>query len=162
MFLFGANISKNTYFCTRLSGLHEYKTTNMLLFLDIGGGELLLIIIAGMLLFGRDKMPGIIRSVAKGTDYIKKASEEVKQQINAETGLDEVLDDVLPRRTRRRRRSKGRPSGHRFANRANRIVGRPPGNRHRRIPVPRTRTGQTHLEPCGKPLTTGTYPFSSF
>lgn len=94
MFLFGANISKNTYFCTRLSGLHEYKTTNMLLFLDIGGGELLLIIIAGMLLFGRDKMPGIIRSVAKGTDYIKKASEEVKQQINAETGLDEVLDDV--------------------------------------------------------------------
>lgn len=66
----------------------------MLLFLDIGGGELLLIIIAGMLLFGRDKMPGIIRSVAKGTDYIKKASEEVKQQINAETGLDEVLDDV--------------------------------------------------------------------
>ena len=41
----------------------------MLLFLDIGGGELLLIILVGMLLFGTDKLPGIIRGIAKGTDY---------------------------------------------------------------------------------------------
>lgn len=66
----------------------------MLLFLDIGGGELLLIILVGMLLFGTDKLPGIIRGIAKGTDYIKKASEEVREQITRETGLDDAINDV--------------------------------------------------------------------
>lgn len=67
---------------------------NMLLFLDIGGGELLLIILVGMLLFGTDKLPGIIRGIAKGTDYIKKASAEVREQITRETGLDEAIGSV--------------------------------------------------------------------
>lgn len=66
----------------------------MLLFLDIGGGELLLIILVGMLLFGTDKLPGIIRGIAKGTDYIKKASAEVREQITRETGLDDAIDNV--------------------------------------------------------------------
>ena len=65
----------------------------MLLVLDIGGGELLLIILVGMLLFGTDKLPGIIRGIAKGTDYIKKASEEVREQITRETGLDDAIND---------------------------------------------------------------------
>lgn len=66
----------------------------MLLFLDISGGELLLILLAGMLLFGKDKLPGIIRGVAKGSDFLRKASEEVKQQINSETGLGDTIDDI--------------------------------------------------------------------
>ncbi len=66
----------------------------MLLFLDISGGEILLILLAGMLLFGKDKLPGIIRGVAKGSDFLRKASEEVKQQINAETGLGDTIDDI--------------------------------------------------------------------
>lgn len=66
----------------------------MLLFLDISGGEILLILLAGMLLFGKDKLPGIIRGVAKGSDFLRKASEEVKQQINSETGLGDTIDDI--------------------------------------------------------------------
>lgn len=66
----------------------------MLLFLDISGGEILLILLAGMLLFGKDKLPGIIRGIARGADYIKKASEEVKQQINSETGIGETIDHL--------------------------------------------------------------------
>ncbi len=66
----------------------------MLLFLDIGGGELLVIILVGMLLFGKDKLPGILRGIARGTDYLKKASEEVKQQIHSETGLGETLEGL--------------------------------------------------------------------
>lgn len=66
----------------------------MLLFLDIGTGELLLIILAGMLLFGTDKLPGILRGIAKGTDYIKKTSAEVREQISRETGLGDAIDDI--------------------------------------------------------------------
>ena len=66
----------------------------MLLFLDISGGELLVIILVGMLLFGKDKLPGILRGIARGTDYLKKASEEVKQQIHSETGLGETLEGL--------------------------------------------------------------------
>lgn len=66
----------------------------MLLFLDISGGELLVIVLVGMLLFGKDKLPGILRGIARGTDYLKKASEEVKQQIHSETGLGETLEGL--------------------------------------------------------------------
>ena len=66
----------------------------MFLFLDISGGEILLVVLAGMLLFGKDKLPGILRGIAKGSDYLKKASEEVKQQIHAETGLHDAVSQV--------------------------------------------------------------------
>ncbi|MDD4820568.1 MAG: twin-arginine translocase TatA/TatE family subunit, partial [Flavobacteriales bacterium] len=66
----------------------------MLLFLDIGGGEMLLIILVGLLIFGGDKLPEIIRSVSRGASYIKKASNEVKEQINRETGISDTINNL--------------------------------------------------------------------
>lgn len=64
----------------------------MFLFLDISGGELLLVVLAGMLLFGKDRLPGIVRGLVRGMEYVKKASQEVKEQIHAETGLQDTVD----------------------------------------------------------------------
>lgn len=63
----------------------------MFLFLDISGGEFLLVVLAGMLLFGKDRLPGIVRSVIRGAEYVRKASQEVKEQIHAETGLQDTV-----------------------------------------------------------------------
>lgn len=68
--------------------------TQMLLFLDIGGGEMLLIILVGLLIFGGDKLPEIIRNISRGASYIKNASEQVKEQINQETGISDAINDI--------------------------------------------------------------------
>ena len=66
----------------------------MFLFLDISSGEILLVVLACMLLFGKDRLPGILRGIARSTDYLKKASDEVRQQIRTETGLQDVVTQV--------------------------------------------------------------------
>lgn len=63
----------------------------MFLFLDISGGEFLLVVLAGMLLFGKDRLPGIVRGVIRGVEYVRKTSQEVKEQIHAETGLQDTV-----------------------------------------------------------------------
>ena len=52
------------------------------LFLDIGGGELMLILGAALLLFGGDKLPGLAKGLGKGIRDFKEASEGVKREIN--------------------------------------------------------------------------------
>ena len=51
------------------------------LFLDIGGGELILIGLVALLLFGRDKLPELARGLGKGIRDFKDASEGVKREI---------------------------------------------------------------------------------
>lgn len=52
------------------------------LLLDIGGGELMLILAAALLLFGGDKLPGLAKGLGKGIRDFKDASEGVKREIN--------------------------------------------------------------------------------
>lgn len=66
----------------------------MLLFLDISGSEMLLVVLVALLLFGGDKLPEVIRSIARGKAYIQNASQEVKDQINRESGIGDVLNDI--------------------------------------------------------------------
>jgi sec-independent protein translocase protein TatA len=56
--------------------------SGMFLFLDIGTGELVLILGAALLLFGGDKLPGLAKGLGKGIRDFKDASEGVKREIN--------------------------------------------------------------------------------
>jgi len=48
---------------------------------DIGGGELLLILMAVLLLFGPRHLPELSRTLGKGWRQLQKAQEELRQQI---------------------------------------------------------------------------------
>ena len=53
-----------------------------LLFLDMGGQEIVIIVFVALLLFGGDKLPGLARGLGKGIRDFKDASEGVKREIN--------------------------------------------------------------------------------
>src|ERR1700761_786572 len=53
----------------------------VLLFLNIGGPEMILIIFVALLLFGGEKLPEIARGLGKGIRDFKDASEGVKREI---------------------------------------------------------------------------------
>ncbi|HEY9004097.1 MAG TPA: twin-arginine translocase TatA/TatE family subunit [Mucilaginibacter sp.] len=54
---------------------------SVLLFLNIGGPEMILIIFVALLLFGGEKLPEIARGLGKGIRDFKDASEGVKREI---------------------------------------------------------------------------------
>ncbi|MBK0381214.1 Sec-independent protein translocase subunit TatA/TatB [Mucilaginibacter segetis] len=56
--------------------------SSVFLFLNIGGGEMILIVFAALMLFGGEKLPGIARTLGKGIRDFKDASEDVKREIN--------------------------------------------------------------------------------
>ena len=49
---------------------------------DIGGGELIVILLAFFLLFGPKKIPEISRMLGKGFQKVKQAQFELKSQLN--------------------------------------------------------------------------------
>ena len=53
----------------------------------MGGGEILVVILAALLLFGADKMPEIAKGLAKGMREFRKVSDDVKREF-AETTQD--------------------------------------------------------------------------
>lgn len=57
----------------------------------IGGGELFLILIVILMLFGSDKIPEIARTLGKGMAQLKNATNDIKHEIQKgaeENGLD--------------------------------------------------------------------------
>ena len=61
----------------------------VLLFFDLGSGEILLIILAIFLIFGPDKIPGLARSMGKFINEIKHATDDIKKEINLEADRQE-------------------------------------------------------------------------
>ena len=55
--------------------------SSVLLFFDIGGPEIMLIMFVALLLFGGDKLPELARGLGKGIRDFKDASEGVKREI---------------------------------------------------------------------------------
>jgi TatA/E family protein of Tat protein translocase len=55
------------------------------LFLDIGGGELLVIILAIFLLFGPSKLPEMAKKLGKTIYDLKRASNDITKEITDET-----------------------------------------------------------------------------
>jgi TatA/E family protein of Tat protein translocase len=48
---------------------------------DVGGGELVLILLVVLLLFGPKSIPDLARTVGKGLRQVRKAQEDLTQQI---------------------------------------------------------------------------------
>lgn len=56
--------------------------STILLFLgDIGGGELLVVLTAVLLLFGSDKLPGLARSAGRGMRSFNDAKREIQDEL---------------------------------------------------------------------------------
>ncbi len=55
-----------------------------LLFFDFGSGEIFIIVLAIILVFGPSKIPEIARGLGKFINEIKRASEDIKTEINRE------------------------------------------------------------------------------
>lgn len=70
---------------------------NQLLF--ISGGELIVVVLAILLFFGADSIPGIARMIGKGMREFQKATEDIKKEINDHTSdvkkdLNNISDSV--------------------------------------------------------------------
>lgn len=64
----------------------------MLLFLNMGGGELFLVILVIVLLFGSDKLPEIAKGLGKGIREINNAKAQIQNEIqNHTSGFKEEL-----------------------------------------------------------------------
>ena len=62
---------------------------------DVGGGELILIILAFLLLFGPKKIPEVSKMLGKGMQKIKEAQTELKSQLkDLEKEVENVTKDV--------------------------------------------------------------------
>jgi sec-independent protein translocase protein TatA len=85
----------------------------VLLFFDLGSGEIMLIVLAIFLIFGPDKIPGLARSMGKFINEIKHATDDIKNEINKEADrqdrekkLEEynaqIKADLSPEKTEKR------------------------------------------------------------
>lgn len=56
----------------------------------IGGGELFFIILVVLMLFGSDKIPDMARTLAKGMQQLKNATNDIKSEIHKSADLDGI------------------------------------------------------------------------
>lgn len=63
---------------------------NSLLF--ISGGEIFIVLIVVLLLFGANKIPEIAKGLGKGMREFKKATDDIKKEINDSSS--NMVDDV--------------------------------------------------------------------
>jgi TatA/E family protein of Tat protein translocase len=61
--------------------------TGVLLFLDISGGEFLIILLAVFLIFGPKKMPEVARKIGRVMNELKKASSDITKEFREETNV---------------------------------------------------------------------------
>lgn len=69
--------------------LHIKIADLKLLFFDFGSGEIMLVVLAILLVLGPGKIPEIARTIGKYVGDIKKASDEIKTEINREANRQE-------------------------------------------------------------------------
>ena len=66
----------------------------MLLFLNMGEGEMLVIVLVILLFFGSKSIPGIAKSLGKGLRDLKDATQEIQREIeNSANSVTKVVDD---------------------------------------------------------------------
>ena len=65
----------------------------LLEFLNMGGGEILLILAVVLLLFGGKKLPELARGLGKGIRDFKDASEGVKREIHRNINIVNADDE---------------------------------------------------------------------
>jgi TatA/E family protein of Tat protein translocase len=60
----------------------------------IGMPELIVIMVIALIVFGPKKLPDLAKSLAKGMAELKKATEEVKESLEADETLKEAKQDL--------------------------------------------------------------------
>jgi sec-independent protein translocase protein TatA len=60
----------------------------------IGMPELIVIMVIALIIFGPKKLPDLAKSLAKGLAELKKATEEVKESLEADETLKEAKQDL--------------------------------------------------------------------
>lgn len=58
----------------------------------MGGGEILVVLLAALLLFGADKMPEIAKGLAKGMREFRKVSNDIKREFEEST--QDIRNDI--------------------------------------------------------------------
>jgi sec-independent protein translocase protein TatA len=67
---------------------------------DVGGGELLLILMAVLLLFGPSKLPELARSFGKGMAQFRRAQTEFQRNLNSiSEEIESTVQDQPPPKT---------------------------------------------------------------
>ena len=69
-------------------------TVTLLEFLNMGGGEIMLILAVVLLLFGGKKLPELARGLGKGIRDFKDASEGVKREIHRNINSMDIDDEL--------------------------------------------------------------------
>lgn len=64
----------------------------LVLFLNLGGGEIAIIVILVLVFFGADKLPEMARALGKGMREMKNATAEIQREI--EKGAVEIQRDI--------------------------------------------------------------------
>ena len=58
----------------------------------IGGGEFIFIVIVVLMLFGSDKIPEIARTLGKGMQQLKNATNEIKSEIHKSADVEGIKE----------------------------------------------------------------------
>jgi sec-independent protein translocase protein TatA len=62
-------------------------------FLFLSGGELMLVFVVFLLLFGSSKIPELAKGLGKGLREFKKATDDIKREIN-ESSVGDISRDI--------------------------------------------------------------------
>lgn len=66
---------------------------SILIFLNLGGGEVFIIVLVMILLFGPDKLPGLVKGIGKGIREINDAKSQIQNEIQKSTsGIKEDIE----------------------------------------------------------------------
>ena len=67
------------YLCGNLVAMN-----NMLLFLNMSGGEILVIVLVAYLVLGPKKIPEVARMIGKGINELRRATDDIRTEITRE------------------------------------------------------------------------------
>lgn len=75
------------------------KITAVFLLFNFGGGEIFLILVAAIMLFGSKRVPEIARGLGKGIREVRNATNDIKREIQkgineAETQVEQATGEV--------------------------------------------------------------------
>jgi sec-independent protein translocase protein TatA len=60
----------------------------------IGGGELFMIILLVLMLFGSDKVPEMARTIGRGMQQLKNATNDIKSEINRSAEVQDIKKTI--------------------------------------------------------------------
>jgi sec-independent protein translocase protein TatA len=66
---------------------------NHLLFLNLGAGEIIIVALVVLLLFGGKKIPELMQGIGKGVKSFKDGMNDIESDIKKETGKDKSNSD---------------------------------------------------------------------